>query len=71
MEIAQRSLETFTLHFAARRQQRLDQRDEVSARERLFEKMNRAQAGDLFALRRKVNCRQDDRARIGWLVRKS
>ena len=65
VQIAERSLKFFAVRLARRRKERLDEIDEVGMREWFFEKMNRAEAGGLFAVRGKVNAGQDNGARIG------
>ena len=65
MKIAQRALETFAFRLLAGREQRLDQGDEIGSRKRFLKKMNRSQTRDLFALRGKMNRRENDRAGIG------
>ena len=57
-------LKFFAVRLARGRKERLDEIDEVAVRKWFFEKMNRAQAGSLFAVRGKMNAGQDDGARI-------
>jgi hypothetical protein len=47
-----------------RYEERLDQRHEVGSRERFFQKMDGAEAGDLFAFRAEMNRGENDRAGI-------
>src|SRR5205085_11723144 len=64
LKIAQRALNFFGSGIA-RPQQTLDKIDKVPLHERFFQKMDRSEAGDLFALLGQMDAGQHDRARIG------
>ena len=71
VQIAQLALELRALALAAGLQKRLDERDEIAVRKRLFEKVNRAQSGRAFALRGRWTAVRTMARAFGWLVRRS
>src|SRR5205085_7746970 len=64
LKIAQRTLKFFGSGIA-RPQQTFDKIDKVPLHERFFQKMDRSEAADLFALLGQMDAGQHDRARIG------
>src|SRR3954462_4678850 len=67
MEVAEGSLEFFTVRLAWGRQKGLDENDKIVVRKWLFEKMNRAEAGRPFAMRGQMHIGQHDGARV-WVA---
>ncbi len=64
LEIAESALKFFRRLVLGATQQLLDQIDKIPLHQRLLEKMNRAESGDLFPLLRQMNAGQNDRAGI-------
>ena len=61
VKITQGALKFFAVRSARRRKERVDEKDEIAVREWLFEKMNGAKSGGLFAMGREMGSRENDR----------